>query len=113
MAAHNDITDLMMKCTCSPHTDYNIGPVFQYASGQGHSRAGFPHSTYDCCNLTFRQRYIYHFTLEANGPEISLSVNEQALLSFADDRFAYGMFGPVRCGVGRTAYGDVAYQDLR
>lgn len=56
---------------------------------------------------------IYCFTLEANGPEISLSVNEQALLSFTDDRFAYGMFGPVRCGVGRTAYGDVAYQDLR
>ena len=56
---------------------------------------------------------IYHFTLEANGPEISLFVNEQALLSFTDDRFAYGMFGPVRCGVGRTAYGDIAYQDLR
>ena len=53
----------------------------------------------------------YQLELACNGPELTLSVNGQPLLSARDEAFSYGMFGCGSCEMGRTGFGDFHFQE--
>ncbi|TCZ76675.1 ADP-ribosylglycohydrolase family protein [Paenibacillus albiflavus] len=64
------------------------------------------------CNYEWKLNEEYEFTATIQGNLISFSINGEELLKYADDTFAYGMYGVSTITAARTYYRNVKFIEI-